>query len=133
MSGAGFGGFRCTYFSNFDPRFDSKDNFEKIASDISKDMLRAFATGATGEGAGIILNKSIARVIGKNKKLIEGAEEAIDTLEQQRKKIIAAGGDEKIYKKKYQDAARTGQITPGLLRRSINRFIRKCIRIIFSW
>ena len=116
MSGAGFGEAAGAGISQtFDPRFDSKDNFEKIASDISKDMLRAFATGATGEGAGIILNKSIARVIGKNKKLIEGAEEAIDTLEQQRKKIIATGGDEKIYKKKYQDAARTGQITPGLL------------------
>lgn len=116
MSGAGFGEAAGAGISQtFDPRFDSKDNFEKIASDISKDMLRAFATGVTGEGVGIILNKSIARVIGKNKKLIEGAEEAIDTLEQQRKKIIAAGGDEKIYKKKYQDAARTGQITPGLL------------------
>jgi len=116
MSGAGFGEAAGAGVSQtFDPRFDSKDDFETIAKDISKDMLRAFATGATAEGAGIILNKSIAKVIGKNKKLIDGAEEAIETLEQQRKKIIAAGGDENIYKTKVQDAARTGQITPGLL------------------
>lgn len=116
MAGAGFGEATGAGVSQtFDPRFDSKDNFETIAKDISKDMLRAFATGATAEGAGIVLNKSIAKLIGKNKKLINGAEEAIETLEQQRKKIIASGGDEKIYEKKIQDAARTGQITPGLL------------------
>lgn len=116
MAGAGFGEAAGAGVSQtFDPTFDSKDDFEKIAADISKDLLRAYATGATGEGAGIVINKGIAKVIGKNKKLIDGAEEAIETIELQRKKIISAGGDEKIYKKKIQDAARTGQLTPGLL------------------
>jgi hypothetical protein len=116
MSGAGFGEATGAGISQtFDPSFDSEDDIEEIMTDISKDMLRGFASGATGEGAGILLNKSIARVVGKNKKLIEGAEEAIETIENQRKKIIAAGGDEKIYKNKIQDAALTGQLTPGLL------------------
>jgi len=114
MAGAGFGEATGAGISQtFDPRFDSKDDFEKIASDVSKDLLRAFATGATGEGAGILVNKSIAKVIGKNKKLIDGAEEAIETIENQRQKIFTGG--ENIYGKKLIDAAKTGQLTPGLL------------------
>lgn len=114
MAGAGFGEATGAGISQtFDPRFDSKDDFEKIASDVSKDLLRAFATGATGEGAGILINKSIAKVIGKNKKLIDGAEEAIQTIENQRQKIFTGG--ENIYGKKLIDAAKTGQLTPGLL------------------
>lgn len=116
MAGAGFGEATGAGVSQtFDPTFDSKDDFEKIAKDISKDLLRAYATGATAEGAGILINKGVAKVIGKNKKLIDGAEEAIETIENQKKKIFAAGGNEKIYNKKIQDAAATGQITPGLL------------------
>ena len=116
MAGAGFGEATGAGISQtFDPTFDSKDDFEKIATDISKDLLRAYATGATAEGAGILINKGVAKVIGKNKKLIDGAEEAIETIENQKKKIFAAGGNEKIYNKKIQNAAATGQITPGLL------------------
>jgi hypothetical protein len=75
-------------------------------------MLRAFVTGASAEGAGTIINKVVGKVLSKNKKLIDGAEEAVETIEQQRKKIIT---NPKDYDQKVRDATRNGILTPGLL------------------
>lgn len=102
MSGAGIGEASGALASQtFDPR-----------ESVSKEMLRAFATGATAEGVGTIANKAIAKVFGKSKKLIDGAEEAVETIEQQRKKIIA---NPKDYDGKVIDATKNGTLTAGLL------------------
>ena len=75
MTGAGLGeASGALAAQSFDPR-----------ESVSKEMLRAFATGATAEGVGTIANRAIAKALGKNKKLIDGAEEAVETIEQQRK------------------------------------------------
>lgn len=113
MAGAGFGeAVGAGVSQTFDPRFDAKDDFIEIAGDVSKDLLRAFATGATGEGAGALINKGISKVIGRNKKLIEGADEAVETIEKQKAKIIS---NPDSYSKKIRDAAEVGQLTPALL------------------
>ena len=113
MAGAGFGeAVGAGVSQTFDPRFDAKDDFIEIAGDVSKDLLRAFATGATGEGAGALINKGISKVIGRNKKLIEGADEAVETIEKQKSKIIS---NPDSYSKKIRDAAEVGQLTPALL------------------
>jgi hypothetical protein len=102
MSGAGFGEAGGAAVSqSFDPR-----------ESVSKEMLRAFVTGASAEGAGTIINKVVGKVLSKNKKLIDGAEEAVETIEQQRKKIIT---NPKDYDQKVRDATRNGILTPGLL------------------
>lgn len=114
MAGAGFGeAVGAGVSQTFDPTYDSKDDFEKIAGDIMKDIGRAYATGVVGEGVGVVANKAIAKVIGKNKKLIEGAEEAVATIEKQKAKILSSADN--IYENKIRDAAATGQLTPGLL------------------
>lgn len=102
MSGAGFGeATGALAAQSFDPR-----------EDVAKEMIRAFATGATAEGVGTVANKVIGKVLGKNKKLIDGAEEAVATIEAQRKKIINNPID---YDKKVLDATKNGTLTPGLL------------------
>ena len=102
MSGAGIGEAGGAAVSqSFDPR-----------ESVSKEMLRAFATGATAEGAGTLINKVVGKALGKNKKLIDGAEEAVETIEQQRKKIIQ---NPKDYDQKVRDATRNGTLTAGLL------------------
>tara|TARA_Y100000592_G_C5468031_1_gene317832 strand:+ start:792 stop:2735 length:1944 start_codon:yes stop_codon:yes gene_type:complete len=102
MTGAGLGeASGALAAQSFDPR-----------ESVSKEMLRAFATGATAEGVGTIANRAIAKALGKNKKLIDGAEEAVETIEQQRKKILA---NPKDYDRKILDATKTGTLTPGLL------------------
>lgn len=114
MAGAGLGEAAGAGVSQtFDPTYDSKDDFEKIAGDVMKDLGRAYATGVVGEGVGVVANKAIAKVIGKNKKLIEGAEEAVETIEKQKEKILSSADN--IYENKVRDAAATGQLTPGLL------------------
>jgi hypothetical protein len=113
MAGSGFGeGTGAVISQTFDPRFDSKDDFIDIAGDVSKDVLRAFSTGVVGEGAGAIINKSIAKIVGRNKKLIEGADEAVETIKKQKEKIL---NNPDSYSKKLRDAAEVGQLTPALL------------------
>ena len=79
---------------------------------MSKDILRAGATGAVGEGVGSVINKGIAKVVGRNKKLIDGAEEAVKTIEQQKAKILS---NPKSYTAKVKEATVAGQLTPALL------------------
>ena len=56
MAGAGIGEMGGAGISQtFDPSFDSSDDFHEIAKDISKDLLRAGATGVAGEGAGQVI------------------------------------------------------------------------------
>ena len=113
MAGAGFGsGVGAGASQTFDPTFDAKDDFIDIATDVSKDILRAGATGAAGEGVGSIINKGIAKVVGRNKKLIDGAEEAVKTIEQQKAKILS---NPKSYTTKVKEATVAGQLTPALL------------------
>jgi hypothetical protein len=103
MTGAGLGEAAGAGVSQtFDP-----------TEDVTKDLLRAFFTGATAEGAGTIINKGIAKAIGKNKKLIDGAEEAIATIEKQKQKILSA--PKGIYSDRIIEAAKTGKLTPALL------------------
>jgi len=113
MAGAGFGsGVGAGASQTFDPTFDAKDDFIDIATDVSKDILRAGATGAVGEGVGSVINKGIAKVVGRNKKLIDGAEEAVKTIEQQKAKILS---NPKSYTAKVREATVAGQLTPALL------------------
>tara|TARA_R110002050_G_scaffold1543_1_gene10631 strand:+ start:195 stop:2180 length:1986 start_codon:yes stop_codon:yes gene_type:complete len=113
MAGAGFGsGVGAGASQTFDPTFDAKDDFIDIATDVSKDILRAGATGAVGEGVGSVINKGIAKVVGRNKKLIDGAEEAVKTIEQQKAKILS---NPKSYTAKVKEATVAGQLTPALL------------------
>ena len=113
MAGAGFGEAAGAGASQtFDPRFDSRDDFLTISKEVSKDLLRAFATGSVAEGAGFLINKGIAKAVGKNKKLIKGADEAVKVIEQQRAKIIA---NPKSYSLRIKEAAKSGRLTPALL------------------
>lgn len=115
MAGAGVGeGIAAGVSNTFDPRFDSRDDFATIAKDITKDVLRATATGATAEGAGTLITKAIGKVIGKNKKLVDGAEEAVASIEKQKAKIIQ---NPKSYNQEVKDAVKVGQLTPGLLQK----------------
>lgn len=102
MFGAGLGeGTAAGVAQTFDPR-----------ESVTKEMLRGFATGVAGEGSGQLLNKAVTKIIGKNKKLIDGAEEAVSVIEQQKKKILE---NPLSYDKKVVDAAKKAQLTPGLL------------------
>ena len=115
MAGAGIGEMGGAGISQtFDPSFDSSDDFHEIAKDISKDLLRAGATGVAGEGVGQLIGKGITKVVGKNKKLLDGAEEAVQTIEQQKAKIIA---NPESYSKQVKDSVKLGQLTPGLLQK----------------
>jgi len=102
MIGAGVGeGLAGAVSQFFDPR-----------ESVVKEVLRAAAQGVGGETLGAVVNKVIAKALSKNKKLIEGAEEAVETIAQQKEKIIAAPSS---YSKRIQEAARTGNLTPALI------------------
>jgi hypothetical protein len=102
MIGAGVGeGFAGGVSQFFDPR-----------ESVVKEVLRAATQGIAGEGLGAVINKAIAKALGKNKKLIEGAEEAVETIAKQKEKIIKFPDS---YSKRVQEAARTGNLTPALL------------------
>ena len=84
MAGAGIGeGAAAGVSQTFNPTFDSDDDFNEIASEILRDILIKGSIGATGEGAGLVVSKVINKVASKNKKLIKGAEEAVETIEKQ--------------------------------------------------
>ena len=102
MIGAGIGEGTAGGISQF---FDPKES-------VVKEVLRAAAQGVAGEGLGAIINKTIAKVLGKNKKLIDGAEEAVETITKQKEKIIKYPAS---YSKRVQDAAKTGNLTPALI------------------
>lgn len=115
MAGAGFGQASGAGVSQtFDPTFDSNDDFTEIASDISKDILRAGATGIAAEGVGQVIGAGITKVLSKNKKLLDGADEAIKTIEEQKTKILS---NPKSYSQEVRDAVKVGQLTPALLQK----------------
>jgi len=115
MAGAGIGEAGGALTSQtFDPTFNSKSDFGEIFESVSKDMLKKAAIGATGEGAGLLIGKGITKVLSKNKKLLDGAEEAVQAIEEQKTKILA---NPKSYKQEIQDAVKVGQLTPGLLQK----------------
>jgi hypothetical protein len=115
MAGAGIGEAGGALTSQtFDPTFNSKSDFAEIFGSISKDMLKKAAIGSTGEGAGQLIGKGITKVLSRNKKLLDGAEEAVQAIEEQKTKILA---NPKSYKQEIQDAINVGQLTPGLLQK----------------
>jgi hypothetical protein len=115
MGGAAVGGAGGAAVSQtFDPTFNSEDDFFEAMGSISKDMLRSGAVAATGEGAGLLIGKGITKVLGRNKKLIDGAEDAVQTIEAQKAKILA---NPKSYSQEVKDAVQVGQLTPGLLQK----------------
>ena len=115
MMGAGLGeAIGAGISQSFDPSFNSQDDFVTIAKDVSKDLLRAGATGVAGEGVGQIIGKGITKVLSRNKKLLQGAEEAVKTIEEQKIKILA---NPKSYSQEVNDAVKVGQLTPGLLQK----------------
>jgi len=115
MGGAAVGGAGGAAISQtFDPTFNPEDDFGEVMSSISKDMLRSGAVAATGEGAGLLIGKGITKVLGKNKKLIDGAEDAVGTIEAQKAKILA---NPKSYSQEVKEAVQVGQLTPGLLQK----------------
>ena len=114
MAGAGMGeGAAAGLSQTFNPTFDSDDDFNEIASDILKDIIIKGGIGATGEGAGQVISKVINKVVSKNKKLIKGAEEAVETIEKQKQIILNA--PKGTYSDEIIQAAKTGELTPGLL------------------
>jgi len=115
MGGAAVGGAGGAAISQtFDPTFNPEDDFGEVMSSISKDMLRSGAIAATGEGAGLLIGKGITKVLGKNKKLLDGAEDAVKTIEEQKTKILA---NPKSYSQEVKDAVKVGQLTPALLQK----------------
>jgi hypothetical protein len=102
MIGAGTGEGSAAGIAQF---FDPKES-------VAREVLRASAQGITGEGFGAVVNKAIAKALGRNKKLIDGAEEAVTTIEKQKQKILKSPDS---YSKRVQEAARTGNLTPALL------------------
>ena len=121
MAGAGIGEATGALTSQtFDPTFNSKDNISKIMSSVAKDMLLKGAIGATGEGAGQLISKGISKVLSKNKKLLKGAEEAVETLESQKQKILKNPKNldgTPVYSDEVIEATNFGQLTPGLLQK----------------
>jgi len=79
---------------------------------VAKEMLRGFATGVVGEGVGALANRAISKAVGRSKKIIDGADDAVDTIEKVRKKILS---NPESYDRKLLEAAKTGRLTPGLL------------------
>jgi hypothetical protein len=115
MGGAAVGGAGGAAVSQtFDPTFNPEDDFGEVMSSISKDMLKSGAIAATGEGAGLLIGKGITKVLGKNKKLLDGAEDAVKTIEEQKTKILA---NPKSYSQEVKDAVKVGQLTPALLQK----------------
>ena len=102
MIGAGAGEGTGAAISQF---FDPKES-------VVREVLRAAAQGITGEGLGAVINKAIAKVLGKNKKLIDGAEDAVRTIAQQKEKIIKYPDS---YSKRIREAVKTGELTPALI------------------
>jgi hypothetical protein len=115
MGGAAVGGAGGAAISQtFDPTFNPEDDFGEVMSSISKDMLKSGAIAATGEGAGLLIGKGITKVLEKNKKLLDGAEDAVKTIEEQKTKILA---NPKSYSQEVKDAVEVGQLTPALLQK----------------
>jgi hypothetical protein len=102
MIGAGVGEGAAGGFSQF---FDPRES-------VVKEILRAAVQGIAGEGLGAVVNKAIAKVFGKNKKLIDGAEDAVETIAKQKEKILKYP---EAYSTRVRDAARTGNLTPALI------------------
>ena len=102
MIGAASGEGGAAAISQF---FDPKES-------VVREVLRAAAQGIGGEGLSAVVNKAIAKALSKNKKLIDGAEEAVETITKQKEKILK---DPDSYSKRVQEAARTGNLTPALI------------------
>tara|TARA_R110002020_G_scaffold54_1_gene346 strand:- start:21 stop:2369 length:2349 start_codon:yes stop_codon:yes gene_type:complete len=102
MIGAAVGEGAAGGFSQF---FDPRES-------VVREVLRAAAQGIAGEGLGAVVNKAIAKVFGKNKKLIDGAEDAVKVIAKQKEKILKYP---EAYSKRVHEAARTGNLTPALI------------------
>jgi hypothetical protein len=85
--------------------------------DMVKEIVRAAAENAIGEGAGGLIVKGIEKVVAPGMKLLRGADDAIKTIEEQRE-IIKAGKAtfvDEADKKVLEEAVKKGFLTPGLV------------------
>jgi hypothetical protein len=85
--------------------------------DMVKEIVRAAAENAIGEGAGGLIVKGIEKVVAPGIKLLRGADDAIKTIEEQRE-IIKAGKASAIDKAaeiELEEAAKKGLLTPGIV------------------
>jgi hypothetical protein len=85
--------------------------------DMVKEIVRAAAENAIGEGAGGLIVKGIEKVVAPGMKLLRGADDAIKTIEEQRE-IIKAGKASAIDKAaeiELEEAAKKGLLTPGIV------------------
>ena len=91
--------------------FDPKD-------ELSKDVLRAFAQGATFEAVGAAVPALIKKIRLKGVQVEKGVDEAEKLIKDQKDKIIKSGSklDEET-----AEAIKSGQLTPGLI--SQNRYV----------
>jgi hypothetical protein len=85
--------------------------------DMVKEIVRAAAENAIGEGVGGLAVKGIEKIVAPGMKLLRGADDAIKTIEEQRA-IIKAGKASAIDKTaeiELEEAAKKGLLTPGLV------------------
>jgi hypothetical protein len=85
--------------------------------DMVKEIVRAAAENAIGEGAGGLIVKGIEKVVAPGMKLLRGADDAIKTIEEQREIIKAgkAGFIDDADKQLLKEASEKGLLTPGLV------------------
>jgi hypothetical protein len=86
--------------------------------ELSKDVLRAFAQGATFEAVGAAIPALIKKIRLKGVQVEKGVDEAEKLIKDQKDKIIKSGSklDEET-----AEAIKSGQLTPGLI--SQNRYV----------
>lgn len=85
--------------------------------DMVKEIVRAAIENAAGEGIGGLAVKGIEKAIAPGMKLIKGADDAINVIEEQRK-VIQAGKatfKDEADKVLIEEAAKTGRLTPGIV------------------
>jgi hypothetical protein len=89
--------------------------------DMVKEIVRAAAENAIGEGVGGLAVKGIEKVVAPGMKLLRGADDAIKTIEEQRE-IIKAGKAaafaDDADKIALDEAAKKGFLTPGIVTES---------------
>ena len=84
--------------------------------DMVKEIVRAAAENSIGEGVGGLLVKGVEKAIAPGVKLLRGADDAVKTIEEQRKIIQAGKATFKTAEDKtmLDTAAKEGFLTPGL-------------------
>jgi hypothetical protein len=85
--------------------------------DMVKEIVRAAIENAAGEGIGGLAVKGIEKAIAPGVKLLKGADDAINVIEEQRKVIQAGKATFKDEADKIvlEEAAKTGRLTPGIV------------------